>query len=411
MRLLPAAVGLALQAGDEGTQRGGRIADEVHLVGVAHPDEGGVEVDLDPARLAELGHELRVGEARPDGEEGVAVTHHLVAGAAAEQPDRACHVGQLVAQHVLAQQGLGHPGTEQVGDLLDLGARGPRPLSHEDGHLLTGVEDLGRPVDPRRVGGDRRPLLVHARRDHLEGVCRRAVVELLDVVRDDDGRRGPTGAGDPDGPVDDVGQLFGDRHHVDVVARDVLEQADEVDLLLVVAAHRAAVGLADDRDDRDVVELGVVQPVEQMDGSRAGRGHAHAGAAAELRVADRLEGGHLLVPRLDERGRVVGAPEGAQQPVDAVARIGEDLLDAPLAEPFEDVVGDLRHWPVSFAVADLRPVSCRPAVTSVAVRGEAMVGAPGTTSAATWIASCPPLSSHEPGSDRRGRRRAWPSPP
>ena len=54
-----------------------------------------------------------------------------------------------------------------------------------------------------------------------------------------------------------------------VVAGDVLEEAEQVDLLLVAAAHRGAVGLADDRDHRHVVELGVVQAVEQVDGARA----------------------------------------------------------------------------------------------------------------------------------------------
>ena len=79
-----------------------------------------------------------------------------------------------------------------------------------------------------------------------------------------------------------------------------LNRAEQVDLLLVRAAHRAAVGLADDRDHRHVVELGVVQPVEQVDraGSRGGR--ADPDPAGELGVADGLERGHLLVPGLDE---------------------------------------------------------------------------------------------------------------
>jgi len=69
-------------------------------------------------------------------------------------------------------------------------------------------------------------------------------------------------------PVDDVGKLFGDRDHLAVLARDVLEQAQQVDLLLVGAAHRTAVGLPDDRDHGRMVELGVVQAIEKVD--RAG---------------------------------------------------------------------------------------------------------------------------------------------
>ena len=57
-----------------------------------------------------------------------------------------------------------------------------------------------------------------------------------------------------------------------------------------------------------------------------------AGPAAELGVADRLERGHLLVPGLDEPRLVVGAGEGAEDAVDAVAGIAEDLLHPPLAQ-------------------------------------------------------------------------------
>ena len=56
-----------------------------------------------------------------------------------------------------------------------------------------------------------------------------------------------------------------------VLAGDVLEQRDEIDLLLVVAAERRARLLADDRDHRLVIELGVVEAVEQMDRARARR--------------------------------------------------------------------------------------------------------------------------------------------
>jgi hypothetical protein len=48
---------------------------------------------------------------------------------------------------------------------------------------------------------------------------------------------------------------------VDVVARDVLEQRLEVDLLLIIRADRGARGLADDRDHRLVIHLRVVQAV------------------------------------------------------------------------------------------------------------------------------------------------------
>jgi hypothetical protein len=56
--------------------------------------------------------------------------------------------------------------------------------------------------------------------------------------------------------------------HVHVLVRDVLEERRQVDFLLVIAAERGHRLLADDCDDRLVVELRVVEPVQQVD--RAG---------------------------------------------------------------------------------------------------------------------------------------------
>ncbi len=94
-----------------------------------------VDVDLHRAGLAELGHELGVGEAGPDRQQGVAVAHHLVARPGAQQPDRAGDLRQFVGQHVLAQQRLGHPGAEQVGDLVELLAGAAGALADQDGDL------------------------------------------------------------------------------------------------------------------------------------------------------------------------------------------------------------------------------------------------------------------------------------
>ncbi len=110
--------------------------------------------------------------------------------------------------------------------------------------------------------------------------------------------------------------------------------------MLVAATHRAAVGLSDDRHDRDVVELGVVEPVEEVNRARSGGRDTDRDLPGELRVADGLEGGHLLVPRLDERGFVVGPAPRGKQAVDAVTGIAEDDLDAPVPQPPQNVVGD-----------------------------------------------------------------------
>jgi len=162
-------------------------------------------------------------------------------------------------------------------------------------------------------------------------VSRRGVVEFLDVGGDDDRRGRALGQGDADGPVQDVRQLFRDSDHLHVVAGDVLEQGEQVDFLLVGAAHGAAVGLADDRDDGHVVQLGVVQAVEQVNGPRARSRHAQADAAGELGVPDRFEGRHLLVPGLNELRFVLRPAPGSEDAVDPVAGVGEDVPHIPRA--------------------------------------------------------------------------------
>ena len=86
-----------------------------------------------------------------------------------------------------------------------------------------------------------------------------------------------------------------------------LNSETQVDLLLVAAAERAARLLADDRDHRLMIELGVVEAVQQVDRARAGRRQADADLARELRMAAGHERRHLLVAHLDEL-RVVRRP-------------------------------------------------------------------------------------------------------
>ena len=89
-----------------------------------------------------------------------------------------------------------------------------------------------------------------------------------------------------------------------------------------------------------MVQLGVVEAVEQVDGSRAGGRHAHAHLPGELGVADGLEGGHLLVPGLDELRFVVRPAPGREYAVDPVARVAEHMLHVPGAQPLEQVVSN-----------------------------------------------------------------------
>ncbi len=107
----------------------------------------------------------------------------------------------------------------------------------------------------------------------------------------------------------------GVRRHVDVLVRDVLEERDEIDFLLVIAAERRARLLADDRDDRLVIHLRVVKSVEQMDRARPGRGQADADFARELGVRAGHERRHFLVPDLDEIDLVAARSSAPMMPL------------------------------------------------------------------------------------------------
>ena len=113
-----------------------------------------------------------------------------------------------------------------------------------------------------------------------------------------------------------------------------------VDFLLIRTTHRGSLGLPDQRDDRYVVEFGVVEPVEEVDtAGTTGRG-TYADLTGEFRVPDGLERAHLLVARLHELRIVLRANPGRQQAVDAVAGVAENLPDPPLPKALQHDVGD-----------------------------------------------------------------------
>ena len=143
-------------------------------------------------------------------------------------------------------------------------------------------------------------------------------------------------------PVDQMAHLDGCCAHLHVVGRHVLEEAQEVDLLLIVAAEPRPSLLADDRDHRRVVEPRVVEAVQKVDRAGSRGRHAHARPARELGMGAGHEGGDFLVRDLDEVEAVLGTAQGAEDAVDAVARIAVDALDAPFAETVQHEVADGR---------------------------------------------------------------------
>jgi hypothetical protein len=109
--------------------------------------------------------------------------------------------------------------------------------------------------------------------------------------------------------------------------------------LLVLRAQRRARLLADDREHGLTVELGVVQPVQEMDRPRPRGREADAQLAGELRMPAGHERAHLFVPCLDEL-HVVAVGEREYDAVDPVAGIAVDAAHGPLAEALEHVLAD-----------------------------------------------------------------------
>ena len=185
----------------------------------------GVDIDLDAARLAFLGQEFRVGKARADHQQRVAVDHQLVARLGAEQADRAGDPGQIVRQRRLAEQRLGDAGAEPVGDRDDLVGGAQRAGADQDRDLLAGVEHVGGAPQVGLVGHDlaaprsrRRNAPCRAPRRLLVGISCRSLGRTIAVTRRSRQR-------DADGAVDEMAHLRRRGGLLDERAGHILEQA------------------------------------------------------------------------------------------------------------------------------------------------------------------------------------------
>ena len=98
---------------------------------------------------------------------------------------------------------------------------------------------------------------------------------VLNIGRTGQVRDASGGQGRPAGQIDQHLRMLGAQDHV-VVIRDVLEKCEDVDLLLEEGTDLIVIRMPGDREDRGVVELGVVEPVEEMDGTGTTGGEAHA---------------------------------------------------------------------------------------------------------------------------------------
>ncbi len=217
----------------------------------------------------------------------------------------------VVRDDSLAGERLHDRAGEDVGHLDDFvpGVAGAGPDEHR--HLPAGVQGVGRrpEVGIRRYAG--RLEIDGGRRLH-DGRCRRPVrvragLGHLHVGRDGEVSDAAPGEGMPDGQVDEGRHLHGHVDHL-VVLGDIHEEAIEAHLLLVARPEHLGLLHPGDGKHRDMVELRVVEPVQEVDGARPGRGEAHTEPAGRFGIAGRHEGGRLLVVHEDEADAVLVAP-------------------------------------------------------------------------------------------------------
>ena len=190
---------------------------------------------------------------------------------------------------------------------------------------------------------------------------------VLHVIRKNKARYRALVACDPYRAIDEMPHLRRDRRHLHVLVRDILEERQEVDFLLVIAAECGALLLADDRHDGLMVGLGVVQAIQKMDGAWPERREAHSDFTGELGMGACHEGGQLFVAGLNELDTGAATAEGTHDAVDAVSGIPEDAPHTPGGEARQEEIADggghvsLPAVCVSRLPRPLYPTRCAPA--------------------------------------------------
>ena len=167
------------------------------------------------------------------------------------------------------------------------------------------------------------------------------VIHQLQVVGQDDAGDGAFRLRNSDRAVHHVTNLTGHSPDGDVIARDILEQRDQINFLLIAGAERGAGLLADNGDDGLVIHLRVIEAVEEVDRAWAGGRIAEPDLSGELRMRAGHEGRHFLVADLDvfhARQRLL---QRHVQSADTVAGIAEYALEAPFLKALPDKLADI----------------------------------------------------------------------
>src|SRR3954453_8975080 len=89
-----------------------------------------------------------------------------------------------------------------------------------------------------------------------------------------------------------------------------------------------------------MIELGVIEPVEEVNRARTRCRQADADLAGILGVRAGHEGGHLLVPHLHELELLLEVGQPLIYPTEAVTRVAIHAVHAPLDHSLPEVMAN-----------------------------------------------------------------------
>ena len=284
---------------------------------------------MDTARLARLWVELDIRKTAADDQQCLATFERVLRRPGAEQADTARRIRARIRHAGFAEHRLDDRGAENLGDFLQFLAGADGTAAGYDDRLFALIEQLRRFAD-RSIGRDMgalgpdigdmvRPVALRAQRigRHFLHIDRHRHMRDAAI-----GERGAASQ------LDDILDMRR-AHDAVVVFADVDEELVELDILLGLGVQQVVELQTGDRQYRNTVELGVVEPVQQVDAARAGGCDADAEATGKFGVAAGGEGRRLLVPYLDKADLVLALAEGFDDAVDAIAGNAEDGIDAP----------------------------------------------------------------------------------
>jgi hypothetical protein len=115
---------------------------------------------------------------------------------------------------------------------------------------------------------------------------------------------------------------------------------NEIELLLVLAAQCVSGLLANDGEYGLVVHQSVIEARDQMRRAGAGRRNTDTKTSGEFGIGGCHESRHFFMARLNEFDPVMRPVERAEDTVDAVTRVSEDVANIPLLQALNEEVAD-----------------------------------------------------------------------